>query len=598
MFITLTGFSGCNKKEEFVLWETSHWEKIKDGCVSALAIDPKDSDVIYIGIDFKEGEEPAILWKHVIQKSNDGGKHWDTLSLNAQGSIEIIGVDPNESKNIWVGIFPDEVFMSKDGGIHFEKDPEKEPEGIRSMFLETIGEEFSSTNATYVNPTNPNIILRIRQGHYFVERSEDKGMTWNNMLPLIEGGHLLVPKNPSVIYCVDAIQATNLFSFIYISYDFGKTWERSSLPPLWIISLSDVVLDLQNPNVLYAGNSSGLFKTVEGKGYYEYYPIGDSINTPYIYVDPKSSNSLYTVNYNYNSYTTFKSSDYGKTWEKIGEFYFNPLYSNVLVKLTITALTHPPFATRKLYVSLDNGKNWKLTDLDLNESNLYNISMGVKGIIYAETYKGLFKSEDKGLHWTMIADFGKVDWGVVDGSVCFNGRVLVDPNNPDIIYWTTHFAKSIDGGKRWNIMNVTTSKYVFGSAIAVDPHNSNTIYIGTVVTSPESGDMGGEPTTYVERGNLYQGMLKSTDGGKHWKKIGLTGYTISAIEVSPVTGIIYAGTYYNGLLKSKDSGKTWERITLDNDFYISVSSLAIDSKNSIVYVGVLGGGIFKIKDKN
>ncbi len=494
MFISLPGFFGCSKKEEFVPWETSHWEKIMEGNVTAFTIDLEDSNIIYAATYSQEkvsqsdkvqaiGNAKTTLWK-----SEDGGKHWHTLGLNAQGPVDIIVVEPKEPNNIWVRISPYEVFMSKDSGMHFEK-VSNEPEDIRSKFSKIGGEK--SFSAIYVNPTDPNIILRKRQGCYFVERSEDGGRTWNNTLPLIFGGYLLVPKNPSIIYYIDAIQAIIFYSIVYISYDFGKTWKRSSLPPLWMVSLSNFFLDPKNPNILYASSPDGLFKTVEGKGYYEYYPIGDSINTPYIYVDPKSSNSLYTVNYNYNSYTTFKSSDYGKTWEKIGEFYFNPLYSNVLVKLTTTALTHPPFATRKLYVSLDNGKNWKLTDLDLNESNLYNISMGVKGIIYAETYKGLFKSEDKGLHWTMIADFGKVDWGVVDGSVCFNGRVLIDSNNPDIIYWVTHFAKSNDSGKSWNIMNVTTSKHVFGSAITTDPNDSNTIYIGTVVTNPESGDMGG-----------------------------------------------------------------------------------------------------------
>ncbi|MGC8758049.1 MAG: hypothetical protein ACP5QX_06355, partial [Caldisericaceae bacterium] len=62
-------------------------------------------------------------------------------------------------------------------------------------------------------------------------------------------------------------------------------------------------------------------------------------------------------------------------------------------------------------------------------------------------------------------------------------------------------------------------------------------------------------------------------------------------------GIIYAGTFFNGLFRFKDSGKSWERITLDNDTHLSVSSLAIDTKNNIVYIGVLGGGIFKIEDK-
>jgi hypothetical protein len=152
-------------------------------------------------------------------------------------------------------------------------------------------------------------------------------------------------------------------------------------------------------------------------------------------------------------------------------------------------------------------------------------------------------------------------------------------------------------------MNVPKFYYTFGSAIASDPHNPNVIYVGTIVTNPETGDQGeGIPREgNIEKGlEPYQGMLKSTDGGKTFEKIGLSSpyFRISAIAVSPTTGIVYAGTFYNGLFMSKNSGKSWERIDLDSDPYISISSLTIDSKNGIVYVGVLGGGIFKVKDKN
>src|SRR5262245_40100569 len=82
-------------------------------------------------------------------------------------------------------------------------------------------------------------------------------------------------------------------------------------------------------------------------------------------------------------------------------------------------------------------------------------------------------------------------------------RVLVfDPQDPNIIYaidslsgstaWVGVF-KSVDGGASWNPSNsgLPASHQVF--ALAIDPHNSSTLYVGGI-----------------------GGIFKSTDGGATW----------------------------------------------------------------------------------
>ncbi len=541
------------KKEQFVPWEASHWERINDGSITAFAIDPKDSNIIYAAIYPRQevdqsgkvqviGNAKTTLWK-----SEDGGNHWSILiSLKnlryGPPTIDGIYIDPECSRKIWISEHGAGLLFSPDDGITWKKDIQKDEKDIFRMY----------------------------------------NNSFNN-------------KDLPVVYMYRIPEVNSDIGALFSSLDSEKTWKRTTLPPLTGVASNvapnHLAVDRKNPNIVYAFGINGLFKRVEGKGNYEYYPVEDSVNTSYIYIDPQNPNLLYVVSYSYqtyNSFTTFKSSDCGKTWEKMGDFYFNPLYPNLLIKVVTTKKTPP--VLKKLYVSLDNGKNWKLTDLDLNENNLYNISMGVKGIIYAETYKGLFKSEDKGLHWFQIPNFKKNYWGSISAHSCFNSRILVDYNNPNIIYWASGLSKSTDGGKTWQEINIQHSKRVHGSAVTIDPHNHNIVYLGV------TGINDVEPLSYEEF--TTQGIYKSIDGGKTWEKIGLTGYSVSAIAVSPVTGIIYAGTYYDGLFKSKDSGKTWERIPLDGDFHISISSLTTDSKNGIVYIGVFGGGIFKIEDKS
>jgi len=135
------------------------------------------------------------------------------------------------------------------------------------------------------------------------------------------------------------------------------------------------------------------------------------------------------------------------------------------------------------------------------------------------------------------------------------GRINIiarEPGNPQTIYTGAPSGglwKTTDEGASWEVL--TDDLPVMGvSAIAIDPANTNIIYIGT-------GDND-------HSDNYSIGVLKSTDSGYTWDVTGLdwTIYqnrTISKLLIHPTnSGILFAATT-NGLYKTTDAGATWTR---------------------------------------
>lgn len=151
----------------------------------------------------------------------------------------------------------------------------------------------------------------------------------------------------------------------------------------------------------------------------------------------------------------------------------------------------------------------------------------------------------------------------IEGPHNIGGRIssiAIDPNNSNIIYIGTPNAgifKSTDGGSTW-IQKFNTETTLAIGMITIDPSNSNTIYVGT-------GDRALSSFTY-----LGNGVYKSTDAGNTWTNIGLTqSGVITKLLVNPNNpSIIYAGTMGNiynannnrGLYKTLNGGNTWTQI--------------------------------------
>jgi photosystem II stability/assembly factor-like uncharacterized protein len=111
-------------------------------------------------------------------------------------------------------------------------------------------------------------------------------------------------------------------------------------------------------------------------------------------------------------------------------------------------------------------------------------------------------------------------------------------------------------------------------ALAIDPANPATVYVGTF-------------------GN---GIFKSSNGGGSWTaaNVGLTASDVGVLVLDPsAPATLYAGSYGGGVLKSTNGGASWAPVNvgLTNPY---VSALAIDpSATATVYAGTEGGGVFK-----
>lgn len=199
----------------------------------------------------------------------------------------------------------------------------------------------------------------------------------------------------------------------------------------------------------------------------------------------------------------------------------------------------------------DGGKtwSWKATIAETAESAKF-FALAIDPLnndkLYASSYsKGIHQSNDGGVTWKVIYKTG--------GG--YLRELFVDPADSLTIYavfggsGTIFFVKTIDGGKTWVKKEIASGYYVWVDAFAVDPQNSNVIYIGSMVQSS---------------GGYSSNVYKSIDGGKNFsKKYSKNGSieNILSLAVHPQnTNIIYMGRNSGIIMRSLNGGSSWSEV--------------------------------------
>ncbi len=145
--------------------------------------------------------------------------------------------------------------------------------------------------------------------------------------------------------------------------------------------------------------------------------------------------------------------------------------------------------------------------------------------------------------------------------------------------------KTEDMGISWQNVSDGFFKTATIGAIAVAPSDPNVVYVGTGEHAPRgvmthSGD----------------GVWKSTDAGRTWKRIGLEQTQhVSRIIVHPknpdvlfvaAQGALYSPSQQRGIFKSVDGGATWKNV-LYVDEKTGAAELSLDANNSrIMYAAM------------
>jgi photosystem II stability/assembly factor-like uncharacterized protein len=191
---------------------------------------------------------------------------------------------------------------------------------------------------------------------------------------------------------------------------------------------------------------------------------------------------------------------------------------------------------------------------------------------------------------------------------------------------TGGFLVNIDGGNNWVAKNYYDEKTNISGVdiltMAVDPVNSNTVYLGSVDNGIFSSNDGGgkwtknaeflatkvygiainhqQPETIYATGVLGKRgkIFRTDDQGVSWREIysePADGTLVISLAISKVDPqIVYAGTSKGTIVKTYDGGNTWK------DFYAETSpitKIVIDEKNeNAVYFLVLGDGVLVTKD--
>ncbi|HEY1429960.1 MAG TPA: hypothetical protein VGF18_10325, partial [Candidatus Tumulicola sp.] len=211
-----------------------------------------------------------------------------------------------------------------------------------------------------------------------------------------------------------------------------------------------------------------------------------------------------------------------------------------------------------------------------------------------------------------VAAYANLSWRSI-GPAIAGGRVASvagTPQNDQLYYIGTAGGgvwKSSNGAATWEPVFEKQAVSAIG-AVAIDPTNQNVVWAGTGEANPRNDVSYGD------------GLYKSTDAGKNWRRVGLAGvWSISRIAVDPLHsehvvvggfGDPFKDSPNRGVFVTFDGGRTWKK-----SLYLSpgsgASDVAMDPKNpNVVYAGMwrfrrvpwdfssggADGGLFKSTD--
>jgi photosystem II stability/assembly factor-like uncharacterized protein/pimeloyl-ACP methyl ester carboxylesterase len=272
-------------------------------------------------------------------------------------------------------------------------------------------------------------------GYNGVWESINRGFSWrekNNGIPTpYDVNNIEVStNNDSLIF------ASTWEQGLYKSLDCGDNWVRiDSFPGNYIRKLK---IDPYNDNILYVGTGSvnqlgTIYKTIDGGDHWQELNLGARGIIAYITIETTNSQIITTGIINSQTPGRYKSEDGGINWIKFS----NENNIDFPDFPTANPQLYYKITNNKLYISLDKGNSWSLTNnnglpgnfqiryLTVDHNNAYIIFL-------FSIQHGVYKSTDAGNTWIPINNdlIGNLDLSLFQD-------LYIDKNNISTIYITT-----------------------------------------------------------------------------------------------------------------------------------------------------------------
>ncbi len=432
--------------------------------------------------------------------------------------------------------------------------------------------------------------------------------------------------------------------------DGGKNWYTTTneLPALGI---SDIVVDPNNPDVLFVGTgdrdtdwtySIGLLKSVDGGESFQEtglnFLMEEQEDITEILICPENSEIIIASTTN----GIYKSTDGGLNWIRTKSGNFRDLAFKYGNSQVIYASSYNYNGGAKIYKSTDQGESFQIisnTGIDFNQVSRIAIAVtpanpelvlficskvsGNQSGLY-----GLYKSTDSGESWTEILNASDVN--LLGRSVSGNDSegygwytlsLAVSPINPQIIFvGGINIWRSLDGGQSWE---ARTSEMPYGSLSFswVDQHEirfhpqTQIIYAahdGGVYRSGNKGEtfedisqglcimqmysLGCAPTNenIIMTGCQDQFGMLYNEGS--WEAI-YAGEASEHFISNEDPDVIFGYGFNFGMIRSRNRAKSYERITpsgLSNYFWL-IPTVKHPLDNNTIYLGAYG--LYKSTDQ-
>ncbi len=380
----------------------------------------------------------------------------------------------------------------------------------------------------------------------------------------------VAPTDPDICYATDLFRS-------YRTLDGGKTWKEVNSRRVdgnqWTTRGLDVTtnygvqFDPFNPRHIFMDNTDiGLFQSENGGASWQSSTKG---------VPESWRNTTYWL--------AFDPAVKGLVWGAFSGVHDLP-------RPKMWRGRSPLNYTGGVGVSTDGGRHWTPSNQGMPRTSVTDIlidpgSPAGKRTLYATGFgRGVYKSVDNGKTWALknsgITEAEPFAWRLGqtrEGSLYLVVARRTEGRNPPVpgpgaIY------RSIDKAEHWVKLSLPTG--VDGpTGIAVDPKNSDRIYLTAWGREGVNADQGG-------------GVFLSINSGKTWKSIFQKSQHVYDLTIDPRNAnVLYVTGFDGAAYRSPDRGANWSRI---KGFNFKWGHRVIPDPNDAakIYIDTYGGGVW------